>query len=140
MQQAIPLPRQERPRGTPPSCTITAMNNLSTRAIQRQWPTPAASPQALEAERELGILGKPYYFYVLRAEDSVGLVVFILSEAEGAVWPADARGATPFDSGGWWLGMIHTGPSLDTTARRRCAGGPRRAYTAISDADGPEVA
>lgn len=38
MQQAVPLPRQERRHGTPPSCTITAMNNLSTRAIQGQWP------------------------------------------------------------------------------------------------------
>lgn len=56
MQQAIPLPRQERPRGTPPSCTITAMNNLSTRAIQGQWPAPAASSQTMSGLRMLGEL------------------------------------------------------------------------------------
>ena len=91
---------------------------LVTRAIRREWPAPAASPQTLEAECGLGILGKPYYFYVLRAEDSYGLVVFVLSEAEGAAWPADARGATPFDSGGWWSDKIRTDPPLDTTARQ----------------------
>ena len=46
------------------------------------------------------------------------MVVFALSEAEGAAWPTDARGATPFDSGGWWFDMIHTDPPLDTTARQ----------------------
>lgn len=91
---------------------------LVTQAIQGKWPAPAASPQTLEAERGLGVIGKPYYFYVLRAEDSYGLAVFVLSETEGAVWPAEARGATPFDSGGWWLDMIHTDPPLDTTARQ----------------------
>ena len=91
---------------------------LVTQAIQGKWPAPAASPQTLEAERGLGVAGKPYYFYVLRAEDSYGLVVFVLSETEGTVWPADARGATPFDSGGWWLHIIHTDPPLDTTARQ----------------------
>ena len=91
---------------------------LVTRAIRGEWPAPAASRQTLEAERGLGILGKPYYFYVLRAEDSYGLVVFVLSETEGVVWPADARGATPFDSGGWWSDKIHTAPPLDATERQ----------------------
>ena len=91
---------------------------LVTRAIQGEWPAPAASPQTLEAERGLGILGKPYYFYVLRAEDSYGLVVLVLSEAEGTVWPLGAMGATPFDSGGWWSDKIHTDPPLDTKARQ----------------------
>ena len=27
-------------------------------------------------------------------------------------------GATPFDSGGWWSGKIHTDPPLDTTERQ----------------------
>ena len=91
---------------------------LVTRAIREEWPARAVSPQTLEAERGLGILGKPYYFFVLRAEDSYGFVVFVLREAEGAVWPTDARGATPFDSGGWWLDKIRTDPPLDTTARQ----------------------
>ncbi len=91
---------------------------LVTRAIQGKWPVPVASPQTTQAERGLGIPGEPYYFYVLRAEDSYGLVVFVLSEAEAAAWPANAMGATPFDSGGWWLGKIHTDPALDASARQ----------------------
>ena len=91
---------------------------LVTKAIRGEWPVPAASPQTLVAERGLGILGQPYYFYVLRVEDSYGLVVFVFREAEDAAWPADAMGATPFDSGGWWLEKIRTEPPLDTAARQ----------------------
>ena len=40
------------------------------------------------------------------------------AQAEGVVWPPDARGATPFDSGGWWLGKIRTDPPLGETARQ----------------------
>ena len=78
---------------------------------------PPASPHTLDAERGLGIRDKPYYFYVLRTEDAYGFVVFVVSEAEGAAWPRDARGATPFDSGGWWAGKIQTDPPLDEAAR-----------------------
>ena len=95
---------------------------LVTRAIQGGWPALAPSPQTLEAERGLGIPDKPYYFYVLRAEDSYGLTIFVLDEAEDVVWPDNARGATPFDSGGWWFGKVHTEPSLDTTARQAAFG------------------
>ena len=95
---------------------------LVTRAIQGGWPTPVPSPQTLEAERGLDIPDQPYYFYVLRAEDSYGLTIFVLGEAEGVVWPEGAKGATPFDSGGWWLGKIHTEPPLDTTARKAAFG------------------
>ena len=91
---------------------------LMTRAIQGEWPSPDAAVRTLEAERELGIVGHPYYFYVLRAEDSYSLAVFVLSEAEDVVWPPAAKGATPFDSGGWWLGKIHTEPRLDPAARQ----------------------
>ena len=91
---------------------------LVTRTIQGDWPAPAASEQTREAECGLGIVGRPCYFYVLRAEKNFGLVVFILSEDVGADWPSDSRGATPFDSGGWWLGRIVTNPSLDQAGRR----------------------
>ena len=91
---------------------------LVTRAIQGEWPTPAASAQTRAAERGLGILGEPYYFYVLRAEDSYGLVVFVFREAVDAAWPADAMGATPFDSGGWWLDKILTEPPLNAAERQ----------------------
>ena len=91
---------------------------LVTRAIQEDWPAPASSQSTLKAERGLGILGKPYYFYVLWAESIFGFVVLVFSETEGVVWPHGARGATPFDSGGWWCGKVHTQPSVDKSARK----------------------
>ena len=91
---------------------------LMTNAIQGKWPAPAASRRTRTTERGLGILGKPYYFYVLRAEEDYGLVVFVLGEVENAAWPAGARGATPFDSGGLWWNKIVTEPELDDDGRR----------------------
>ena len=93
-----------------------------TRAIQGEWPAPATSLKTLEAESGLSILDKPYYFYIMQADDSYGFVVFVLSEAEGAVWPEKARGATPLDSGGWWLGKVHTEPPLDEATRQAAFG------------------
>ena len=90
-----------------------------TSAVRGEWPAPTASPQTLEAERGLGILGKPYYFYVLRAAESFGLVVFVLRQVEEVDWSVDAKGATPFDSGGLWLGKVATRPKLDEAGRRR---------------------
>ena len=92
--------------------------DLMTDAIQGNWPSPAASSKTRAAERGLGIDGKPYYFYVLRAEEDFGLVVFVLREVEDAGWPPDARGATPFDSGGLWGKKIATEPELDDAGRR----------------------
>ncbi len=91
---------------------------LMTNAIRGEWPAPEASEPTLEAERGLGIGGKPYYFYVLRAEESFSLVVLVLSEVEEANWPVGAKGATPFDSGGLWSGKIKTHPELDEIGRR----------------------
>ena len=91
---------------------------LMTNAIRGEWLAPKALEQTLKAERGLGIGGKPYYFYVLRAEGSFGLVVFVLSEMEEVDWPLDAKGATPFDSGGLWSGKIKTHPELDEAGRR----------------------
>ena len=91
---------------------------LLTSAVRGEWPAPRASTQTLEAEHGLGISGKPYYFYVLRAKESFGLVVFVLSEVEEAVWPADAKGATSFDSGGLWSGKVATHPELDESGWR----------------------
>ena len=89
-----------------------------TRAIQGKWPAPKASRPTQEVERELDISGKPYYFYVLRAEENFGLVVFVLIEVEDTGWPSEARGATPFDSGGLWRKKIATSPALDDAGRR----------------------
>ena len=91
---------------------------LVTRAIRGEWPAPKASERTREAERELGIDGQPCYFYVLRAEESFSLVVFVLSEDDEADWPSDARGATPFDSGGLWWNKVLTHPELDDDGRR----------------------
>lgn len=63
-------------------------------------------------------MGEPYYFYVLRAEESYGLVVFVFKEAQRPHWPADAMGATPFDRGGWWLDKVRTEPPLNASARQ----------------------
>ena len=74
---------------------------LVTDAIQGDWPAPKASKRTQEAERRLGIDCKPHYFYVMRANENYGLVVFVIGEVEDADWPP--RGVTPFDSGGlWW--------------------------------------
>ena len=53
---------------------------------------PKPSKRTQKAERGFGIDGKPYYFYVLRANENFGLVVFVLSEIEDASWPPDAMG------------------------------------------------
>ena len=92
---------------------------LMTSAVRGKWPAPKASARTLEAESGLGIRGEPYYFYVLRAEESFGFIVFVLREVEEAVWPLDAKGATPFDSGGLWSGKIRTDPGLDRAGRRK---------------------
>lgn len=55
---------------------------------------PIASAGTQSAEHGLGISGRPYYFYALRADRRFGLVVFLLSEVESD-WPPYARGATP---------------------------------------------
>ena len=74
--------------------------------------------QCERRKRSAGSNGKPYYFYVLRANENFGLVVFVLSEIEDAGWPPDARGATPFDCGGLWWSKIATGRVLDDAGRQ----------------------
>lgn len=92
--------------------------DLMTDAIAGRWPARTPSAGTRRAEHGLGISGMPYYFYALRADENFGLVVFLLSEIEGVDWPPDARGATPFDSGGLWFGMIATDPPLHQRGRR----------------------
>ena len=89
-----------------------------TDAIKGRWPVPIASPGTQSAERGLGISGGPYYFYALRADRRFGFVVFLLREVEGVDWPPDAKGATPFDSGGMWFGKIAVDPPLSQKERR----------------------
>lgn len=89
-----------------------------TDALVGRWPMPIASARTQRAEHGLGVSGKPYYFYSLRAEGNFGLVVFLLGEVEGVEWPPGAKGATPFDSGGLWFGDIVTDPPLNESGRR----------------------
>ena len=89
-----------------------------TSVIKGRWPAPTASAGTQSAERGLGISDKPYYFYALRADRRFGSVVFLLREIDGVNWPPDARGATPFDSGGMWFGKIATNPPLDKSGWR----------------------
>lgn len=82
------------------------------------WRVPDTQSQTQKAEAGLGIGGSPYYFYALRAEEDFGFVVLMLRETEGINWPSEARGATPFDSGGLWFGKVKTDPALDGAGRR----------------------
>ena len=93
----------------------------TSEALLSRWPKPSPSPATVRAEEGLGILGSPYYFYVMRAHRTFGYVVFLFAETETNLgMPPDARGATPFDTGGLWLGEIHPvkgkGPKLDLFA------------------------
>lgn len=85
-------------------------------ALRSRWPKPSPSLGTARTEEGLGILGSPYYFYVMRAHKTFGYVVFLFEEIETNAMPSDARGATPFDTGGLWLGEIHPvkgkGPKL----------------------------
>ena len=91
---------------------------LITRIIRGEWPPAVPEDSTTNAEAGLGIDGAPCYFYVMRADKQYGLVLFLLTEADGFKWPADVHGAVPFDSGGWWSKKIETSPCLDQATRR----------------------
>ena len=77
-------------------------------ALLSRWPNPSPLSQTVRAEQGLGILGSPYYFYVMRAHKTFGFIVFLFEEIQtSAGLPSDAMGATPFDTGGLWIGAIH---------------------------------
>ena len=89
----------------------------TSEALLSRWPNPLPSPGTMRAERGLEIPGSPYYFYVMRAHRTFGFVVFLFEEVQaGAAMPSDAKGATPFDSGGLWIGAIR--PINDSRAKR----------------------
>lgn len=82
------------------------------------WPDPIPSAATKQAEQGLGILGAPYYFYAMRAHAAFGLAVFLFNEvADGEDLPCDAMGATPFDTGGLWLGKVD--PLSGASEKRR---------------------
>ena len=82
---------------------------LLTSVLQSKWPALSRSTSTKRAERELGIFGSPYYFYMMRTHEAYGFVVFLVEDMGQAESNADLglMGASPFDSGGLWNGMIH---------------------------------
>ena len=79
-----------------------------TRVLLSDWPKPTTSESTRLAEAGLKIDGDPYYFYAMRTHQTFGYVVFLLDEVEsGPVMEPQTMGATPFDSGGLWMGKIH---------------------------------
>ena len=86
-------------------------------ALLSRWPKPSTTPITLEAEQGLGILGSPYYFYVMRTHRSFGYVVFLFEEVQRDLSTrSNVKGATPFDSGGLWGDKIR--PKMDTDKKQ----------------------
>ena len=89
----------------------------ASEALLSRWPQPTPSASTASAERGLGISSTPYYFFVMRAHRTFGFVVFLFEDVGGDVsMPPNAVGATPFDSGGLWIGAID--PITDDGAKR----------------------
>ena len=83
---------------------------LMTDVILKKWSSWNPSRGTKQAEDGLGIEGTPRYFYAMRTDRAFGIVVFFFREVHNVAWPADAYGATPFDSGGLWHDKICTDP------------------------------
>ena len=82
---------------------------LLTDIVQSKWPARTPSQNTASAEAALGIRGQPYYFYVMRTQDAFGFVVFLFEDVgRFDPRPSDSQmGASPFDSGGLWAGLLH---------------------------------
>ena len=89
-----------------------------TYVLSNQWSSRSSFARTSEAENGLGITGQPHYFYAMRTEPAFGFAVFCYCESSDVHWPEDAKGATPFDSGGLWHNKITTEPPLDSSQRR----------------------
>ena len=86
-------------------------------ALLSRWPSPTPTSGTVCAEQGLGILGTPYYFYVMRTHKTFGYIVFLYEEIPtNAEIPPGAKGATPFDTGGLWIGAIR--PVKTKSAKR----------------------
>lgn len=91
---------------------------LMTDIILDVWPPRDTSLRTHEAELGLGIVGEPYYFYVMRTEQVYGTAVFLFRENDALDWPTGVRGATPFDSGDLWHGDLETETRADAAERQ----------------------
>ena len=84
-----------------------------TSIIRREWSSRRPSTRTQQAEAGLGIEGTPCYFYAMRTEHAFGLAVFLFREIQDTGWPEGVRGATPFDSGGFWHDKVHSEPQAE---------------------------
>lgn len=104
---------------------------LLTDVVQSTWPVPSPYEATREAETGLGICGEPYYFYVMRTHDAFDFVVFLVEDvAELETSSEDPpKGASPFDSGGLWNGLIHPLDGSSDRSPARELGDRRRLFT-----------
>lgn len=89
-----------------------------TYVVSNGWSSRTSFARTSEAESGLGITGQPHYFYAMRTEQAFGFAVFFFRESSSIGWPNDAKGATPFDSGGLWHNKIKTETPLDSDQKR----------------------
>ena len=90
---------------------------MVTEVIRQKWFDVPSSTSTRNTEIRLGIVGEPLYCFAMRSERAFGAVVFALRLK--AQRDSTAYGATPFDSGGMWVGRVQTAPELTSEARRR---------------------
>ena len=91
---------------------------LMTDIILNDWPPRPTSHRTHDAELGLGVVGAPYYFYVMRTERVYGTAVFLFRDTEERDWPTDMKGATPFDSGDLWHGELLTESRTEADQRQ----------------------
>lgn len=89
-----------------------------TEIILNDWPPRPTSHRTHDAELGLGVVGAPYYFYVMRTERVYGTAVFLFRDTEERDWPTDMKGATPFDSGDLWHGELLTESRTEADQRQ----------------------
>lgn len=78
----------------------------------------AAREKTAEAESGLEIRSSVYW-YVMRASEHFGFIIFLWHEAEAVKWAPKDGAAAPFDTGGLWHGRIATTRSLSDSEKRQ---------------------
>ena len=92
---------------------------IVTDIILGRWPSRSPQEWTHMAECGLGIVGLPYYFYVMRTERAYGTAIFLFRDSSNPPWPKGMTGATPFDSEDLWHGRLHThSPNIPNRDKR----------------------
>ena len=95
--------------------------DLVTNAILSKWPTLERTGKTKAAEIALGLADAPYYFYAMKTHEKYDFVIFLHEQTQSpgeTNEPNHDGGATPFDSGGFWFGHVHTYNTLDAEEKR----------------------